>query len=94
MAAGEATFTSCGRGHFRTARSGSGPERSGYRAGQRPRCGITGRQARYRSIYIGNGKMVHAPPTGENVQVVAADTTVDFVGAVRVDPGIAAALAG
>ena len=38
--------------------------------------------------------MVHAPPTGENVQVVAADTTVDFVGAVRVDPGIAAALAG
>jgi len=38
--------------------------------------------------------MVHAPHTGENVQVVAADTTVDFAGAVRVDPRIAAALAG
>jgi len=46
------------------------------------------------AIYIGNGKMVHAPHTGENVQVVAADTTVDFAGAVRVDPRIAAALAG
>jgi len=46
------------------------------------------------AIYIGNGKMVHAPRTGENVQVVAADTTMDFAGAVRVDPKIAAALAG
>jgi len=46
------------------------------------------------AIYIGNGKMVHAPRTGENVQVVAADTTMDFAGAVRVDPVIAAALAG
>ena len=46
------------------------------------------------AIYIGNGKMVHAPRKGEKVQVVAADTTVDFAGAVRVDPKIAAALAG
>jgi hypothetical protein len=38
--------------------------------------------------------MVQAPRTGENVQVVAADATVDFAGAVRVDPVSAAALAG
>ena len=46
------------------------------------------------AIYIGSGKMVQAPRTGENVQVVAVNTTVDFAGAVRVDPVIAAALAG
>ena len=46
------------------------------------------------AVYIGNGKMVQAPRTGENVQVDAVNTTVDFAGAVRVDPMIAAALAG
>ena len=46
------------------------------------------------AIYIGSGKMVHAPRTGEKVQVVAADTTLDFAGAVRVDPKVAAGLAG
>ena len=46
------------------------------------------------AIYIGNGKMVQAPHTGENVQVDAVNTTVHFAGAVRVDPMIAAALAG
>ena len=46
------------------------------------------------AIYIGNGKMVHAPRAGEKVQVVAADTTVEFAGAVRVDPKVAAGLAG
>jgi len=46
------------------------------------------------TIYIGNGKMVEAPHTGEKVKVIAANTTVDFAGAVRVDPMIAAALAG
>ncbi len=46
------------------------------------------------AIYIGTGKMVQAPRTGENVQIVATDTTVDFARAVRVEPVIAAALAG
>jgi cell wall-associated NlpC family hydrolase len=46
------------------------------------------------AIYIGNGKMVEAPRTGENVHVVAANTSVDFAGAVSVDPAIAAGLAG
>ena len=46
------------------------------------------------AIYIGNGNIVQAPRTGEKVQVIPADITVDFAGAVRVDPVIAAALAG
>ena len=46
------------------------------------------------AIYIGNGKMVQAPHTGENVQVVAVNTTLNFAGAVSVDPAIAAGLAG
>ena len=46
------------------------------------------------AIYIGNGKMIQAPQTGEKVQVVAANTALNFAGAVSVDPAIAAGLAG
>jgi len=46
------------------------------------------------AIYIGGGKMVQAPHTGENVQVVLANTTWDFAFAVRVNLTIAAGLAG
>ena len=46
------------------------------------------------AIYLGNGKMVQAPETGENVEVVPADTGSEFAGAVRVDPALAAAVAG
>jgi cell wall-associated NlpC family hydrolase len=46
------------------------------------------------AIYLGNGKMIEAPQTGEKVQVVAANTTVHFAGAVQVNPMIAAGLAG
>jgi cell wall-associated NlpC family hydrolase len=46
------------------------------------------------AIYIGNGKMVQAPQTGQKVQVVAANTAQNFAGAVSVNPMIAAGLAG
>ncbi len=46
------------------------------------------------AIYLGDGKMVQAPETGENVEVVPADTGSEFAGAVRVDPALAAAVAG
>jgi peptidoglycan DL-endopeptidase CwlO len=46
------------------------------------------------AIYIGNGKMVQAPQTGQKVQVVVANTSLNFAGAVSVDPAIAAGLAG
>jgi cell wall-associated NlpC family hydrolase len=46
------------------------------------------------AIYIGNGKMIQAPQTGQKVQVVAANTALNFAGAVSVDPTIAAGLAG
>ncbi len=46
------------------------------------------------AIYIGNGKMVQAPQTGQKVQVVVANTAQNFAGAVSVDPTIAAGLAG
>jgi cell wall-associated NlpC family hydrolase len=46
------------------------------------------------AIYIGNGKMIQAPQTGEKVQVVVANTALNFAGAVSVDPTIAAGLAG
>jgi peptidoglycan DL-endopeptidase CwlO len=46
------------------------------------------------AIYVGNGKMVQAPQTGQKVQVVAANTAQNFAGAVSVDPTIAAGLAG
>ena len=46
------------------------------------------------AIYLGDGKMVQAPETGENVEVVPADTGSEFAGAIRVDPALAAAAAG
>jgi cell wall-associated NlpC family hydrolase len=46
------------------------------------------------AIYIGNGKMVQAPQTGQKVQIVAANTAQNFAGAVSVNPTIAAGLAG
>ena len=46
------------------------------------------------AIYLGGGKMIQAPQTGENVEVVPADTGSEFAGAVRVDPALAAAVAG
>ena len=46
------------------------------------------------AIYLGDGKMIQAPETGENVEVVPADTGSEFAGAVRVDPALAAAVAG
>ncbi len=45
------------------------------------------------AIYLGDGKMIQAPETGENVEVVPADTGSEFAGAVRVDPVLAAAVA-
>jgi cell wall-associated NlpC family hydrolase len=46
------------------------------------------------AIYLGKGKMIQAPRTGEKVQVVPANTTLHFAGAVQVNPMIAAGLAG
>ena len=46
------------------------------------------------AIYLGNGKMIQAPQPGQNVEVVPADTGNEFAGAVRVDPALAAAVAG
>jgi peptidoglycan DL-endopeptidase CwlO len=46
------------------------------------------------AIYLGNGMMIQAPQPGEHVEVVPADTTGEFAGAVRVDPALAAAVAG
>ena len=46
------------------------------------------------AIYLGDGKMIQAPETGENVEVVPADTGSEFAGAVRVDPAVAAAVVG
>ncbi len=45
------------------------------------------------AIYLGDGQMIQAPETGENVEVVPADTGSEFAGAVRVDPALAAAVA-
>ena len=45
------------------------------------------------AIYIGNGEMIQAPETGENVEVVPADTGSEFAGAVHIDPALAAAVA-
>ena len=45
------------------------------------------------AIYIGNGEMIQAPETGENVEVVPADTGSEFAGAVRVAPALAAEVA-
>ena len=47
------------------------------------------------AIYLGNGEMLQAPETGENVEVVPADLTgSEYAGAVRVDPALAAQVAG
>jgi peptidoglycan DL-endopeptidase CwlO len=47
------------------------------------------------AIYLGHGEMIQAPEPGENVQVVPADVSgSEFAGAVRVDPALAAQLAG
>ncbi len=46
------------------------------------------------AIYLGDGKMIQAPQPGQNVEVVPADTGNEFAGAVRVDPALAAAVAG
>jgi cell wall-associated NlpC family hydrolase len=47
------------------------------------------------AIYIGNGQMLQAPQPGEDVEVVPADVSgSEFAGAVRVDPALAAQLAG
>jgi len=46
------------------------------------------------AIYLGGGKMIQAPQPGQNVEVVPADTGSEFAGAVRVDPALAAAVAG
>ncbi len=46
------------------------------------------------AIYIGNGQMLQAPEPGMDVEVVVADFGAGFAGAVRVYPGVAAAVAG
>ncbi len=45
------------------------------------------------AIYLGNGWMIQAPQPGMDVQVVPADFSSQFAGAIRVYPRIAAALA-
>jgi peptidoglycan DL-endopeptidase CwlO len=45
------------------------------------------------AIYLGNGWMIQAPETGENVQVVPADFGSEFAGAVQVNPAQAASVA-
>lgn len=46
------------------------------------------------AIYLGGGLMVQAPEPGMDVEVVPADFGSGFAGAVRVDPQLAAAVAG
>jgi peptidoglycan DL-endopeptidase CwlO len=46
------------------------------------------------AIYLGGGLMVQAPEPGKDVEVVPADFGSGFAGAVRVDPQLAAAVAG
>ena len=46
------------------------------------------------AIYLGNGMMIQAPQPGQNVEAVPAGTGNEFAGAVRVDPALAAAVAG
>jgi cell wall-associated NlpC family hydrolase len=46
------------------------------------------------AIYLGQGLMIQAPQPGQNVEVVPADTGNEFAGAVRVDPAVAASVAG
>ncbi len=47
------------------------------------------------AIYLGNDEMLQAPHTGANVEVVKADLSgSEYAGAVRVDPALAAQVAG
>ena len=46
------------------------------------------------AIYLGDGKMIQAPETGLDVEIVPADFGSEFAGAVQVYPGVAAAVAG
>jgi peptidoglycan DL-endopeptidase CwlO len=46
------------------------------------------------AIYLGGGLMVQAPEPGKNVEVVPADFGFGYAGAVRVDPQVAATVAG
>jgi cell wall-associated NlpC family hydrolase len=46
------------------------------------------------AIYLGRGLAVEAPQPGENVHIVPAYFGPEFAGAVRVYPGVAAAVAG
>jgi hypothetical protein len=46
------------------------------------------------AIYLGDGKMLQAPEPGLDVEVVSASFGSEFAGAIQVDPGIAAAVAG
>ena len=47
------------------------------------------------AIYLGHDEMLQAPQTGENVEVVPADVGgSEYAGAVRVDPALAAQVAG
>jgi cell wall-associated NlpC family hydrolase len=46
------------------------------------------------AIYLGGGLVVQAPRPGLDVEVVPADFGSGFAGAVRVDPQVAAAVAG
>jgi cell wall-associated NlpC family hydrolase len=45
------------------------------------------------AIYLGNGLMIQAPHTGEDVEVVPAAFGSEFAGAVRVSPAQAASAA-
>jgi peptidoglycan DL-endopeptidase CwlO len=46
------------------------------------------------AIYLGGGKMLQAPEPGLDVEVVPASFGSEFAGAIRVDPAVAAAVAG
>jgi peptidoglycan DL-endopeptidase CwlO len=46
------------------------------------------------AIYLGNGWMIQAPEPGLDVEVVPASFGAQFAGAIRVDPRIAAEMAG
>jgi peptidoglycan DL-endopeptidase CwlO len=46
------------------------------------------------AIYLGNGEMIQAPETGEDVEIVPAWFGSEFAGAVAVYPSVAAAVAG
>ncbi|HUA27307.1 MAG TPA: C40 family peptidase [Streptosporangiaceae bacterium] len=46
------------------------------------------------AIYLGDGKMLQAPEPGLDVEVVPASFGSEFAGAIRVDPAVAAVVAG